>query len=205
MVVDVDPPTWSGAAHTRNLASAALRMTYQLRVHGGHHAGRSGALLAVSREEGVLAAAILHAVMPRPLHVVANEAMMSALPEAVMSAAGDIPSSGPGAVLTQQRALAALVDERLVAVTGSLVPVGYLVAVSGVEVIPVVLRGASGKVPTDPPRPRSRIDVYIAPPVAIRVTGDPLRASTRAAVAEQVRQAVMDAENMATARQGDMR
>jgi hypothetical protein len=26
----VEPPSWSGAAHARNLASAALRMTYRL-------------------------------------------------------------------------------------------------------------------------------------------------------------------------------
>ena len=202
MTVTVDPPSWSGAAHTRNLASAALRMTYQLQVHGGHHVGTSGPLLMVTACEGVLAGSILHAVAPRPLHVVANEAMQQALPDAVMVAAGDIPLSGPAAVLTQRRALAALLDERAVVVAGSRVPVGYLVARTGVAVMPVVLLGATGRVPTDPPRPRSRVDVYFAPPVTVTVAGDPLRARTRAAVTEQVRQLLIDAEELAGRRSG---
>jgi len=69
-------------------------------------------------------------------------------------------------------------------------------------VMPVVLLGALGRVPTDPPRPRSRIDVYYAAPVMIPVHGDPLRTSTRAAVAEQVRQLVSDAEDLAAMRLG---
>ncbi len=114
--------------------------------------------------------------------------MQRTVPDAVMAKAGDLPISGPSAVLTQRRALAALMDERAVVVAGSRVPVGYLVAVSGVAVMPVVLLGAMGRVPTDPPRPRSRIDVYFAPPVTVDVAGDPLRSRTRAAVTEQVRQ-----------------
>lgn len=200
--VAVDPPSWSGAAHIRNLASAALRMTYQLSVHGAHHVGTSGRLLLVTRCEGMLVGSILHAVAPRPVHVVANEAMQRALPDAVMAKAGDVPISGPSAVLTQRRALAALLDERAVVVAGTSVPVGYLVAMSGVAVMPVVLLGAMGRVPTDPPRPRSRIDVYFAPPVTVDVAGDPLRSRTRAAIAEQVRQIVSDAEELAGMRSG---
>jgi hypothetical protein len=202
MAVEVEPPSWSGAAHTRNLASAALRMTYPLRVHGAHHMGTSGPLLLVTRCEGMLAGSILHAVAPRPLHVVANDAMQRAIPDAAMVAAGDVPISGPAAVLTQRRALAALLDERAVAVAGSSVPVGYLVAVAGVAVMPVVLLGAMGRVPTDPPRPRSRIDVFFSPLVTMNVVGDPLRASTRAALTEQVRQLVSDAEELAGMRSG---
>ena len=200
MTVIVDPPSWTGAANARNLASAALRMTYQVRVHGAHHVGTRGSLLMVTGCEGVLAGALLHATAPRPLHVVANEAMNHALPERVLSAAGDIRLTGHGAVLAQRRALAALQDERAVVVAGSAVSVGYLVAVSGVAVMPVVLLGAVGKVPTDPPRPRSRIDVFFAPPVAIEVTGDPLRTATRSAVAERVRQLLADAEELAAMR-----
>jgi len=200
MTVVVDPPSWTAAATARNLASAALRMTYQLNVHGAHFVGTSGPLLLVTRCEGVLTGALLHATAPRPLHVVANEAMNTALPDRVHSAAGDIRLSGPGAVLTQRRARAALEDDRAVVVAGSAAPVGYLVAVSGVAVMPVVLLGAVGRVATDPPRPRSRIDVFYAPPVALTVTGDPLRTTTRAAVEEQVRQLLVDAEELAAMR-----
>ena len=201
-IVEVEPPSWSGAAHARNLASAALRMTYQLRGHGAHHVGRSGAMLLVTQCEGMLAGAVLHAMAPRPLHVLANEAMASTLPDAVLAKAGDIPVALPTAVHAQRSALAALMDERVVVVAGSAVPVGYLVAMSGVPVMPVVLRGADGRVPTDPPRPRSRIDVYFAPAVSVSVPGDPLRASTRAVVTEQVRQLVSDAEDLAARRAG---
>lgn len=200
MVVAVEPPSWTGAANARSLASAALRMTYQLRVHGSHYVGTSGALLMVTSCEGVLAGALLHATAPRPVHVVANEAMNAALPDKVLASAGDVRLTGPAAVLTQRRALAALRDERGVVVAGSTVPVGYLVGVTGVAVMPVVLLGAVGRVATDPPRPRSRIDVFFAPPVTLTVTGDPLRTTTRAAVDEQVRQLLADAEELASMR-----
>ena len=200
MTSAVKTPSWTGAANARNLASAALRMTYRVRAHGAHHVGTSGALLMVTRCEGVLAGALVHATAPRPVHVVANEAMDRALPERALSAAGDIRLTGPAAILTQRRALAALHDERAVVVAGSIVPVGYLVAVTGVAVMPVVLLGAVGRVPTDPPRPRSRIDVFFAPPATLEVSGDPLRTTTRSAVAEQVRQLLADAEELASMR-----
>ena len=145
---------------------------------------------------------MLHAVAPRPLHVVANEAMNEAIRPGLLERSGDIPVASPTAIHAQHVARAALEDERAVVVAGSLVPVGYLVGVTGVDVMPVVLLGADGRVPTDPPRPRSRIDVYFAPAVPVSVPGDPLRASTRAAVAEQVRQIVSDAEDLAVMRSG---
>jgi len=202
MSITVEPPSWTGAAHARNLASAALRMTYRVGVHGAHHVGTSGPLLMVTRCEGVLVGALLHATAPRPIHVMANEAMAQALPEGVLAKSGDIRVEQPTGVAAQRRALAALRDERVVVAAGAAIPVGYLVAVSGVTVMPVVLLGAEGRVPTDPPRPRSRIDVYYSAPVTISIPGDPLRTSTRAAVAEQVRQIVSDAEDIATMRSG---
>jgi 1-acyl-sn-glycerol-3-phosphate acyltransferase len=198
----VPPPSWHAAAHARNLAAAGLRMTYRVRAHGAHHVGTTGALILVTRSEGILVGALLHALAPRPIHVLANEAMSQGIPDAVLARTGDIPVVAPTAVGAQQAALAALADERVVVVAGAAVPVGYLVARTGVDVMPVVLIGADGRVPTDPPRPRSRIDVYFAPAVSVSVPGDPLRASTRAAVTEQVRQIVSDAEDLAAMRAG---
>lgn len=177
-------------------------MTYRLGVHGAHHVGTNGPLLMVTRCEGVLTGALLHATAPRPIHVMANEAMAQAVPEGVLAKSGDIRVSQPTGIQAQRRALAALRDERAVVVAGAAIHVGYLVAVSGVMVMPVVLIGAVGRVPTDPPRPRSHIDVYYTTPVTIAVPGDPLRPSTRAAVAEQVRQLVSDAEDLAAMRLG---
>lgn len=198
----VEPPSWSGAAHARNLASAALRMTYAVRSHGAHHVGTSGPLVMVCRSEGILAGAVLHATVPRPVHVVANEAMSTALRQGMMTKAGVIPVAAPTAVDAQHRALAALEDERAVVVTGTAVPIGYLVAMLQAPVLPVVLLGADGRVPTDPPRPRTRIDAYYFEPVMVDVSGDPLRPATRAAVEEQVRQLVSDAERVAFQRSG---
>lgn len=198
----VKPPSWSGAAHARNIAAPALRMTYQLRQHGAHNVGTSGALLMVCRSEGMLAGAVLHASVPRPVHIVANEAMGRALRQGMMTRAGVIPVVPPTAIEAQRVAIAALEDERAVIVTGGACPTGYIVARTRVPVMPVVLLGAEGRVPTDPPRPRSRIDVYFTEPVEIEVAGDPLHPTTRIAVEEQIRQLVADAEERAALRSG---
>jgi len=205
MIVEQAPPSWHGAAHARNLTSAALRMTYQLRPHGAHQVGTTGPLLMVTRCEGVLAGPFVRALAPRPIHVIANEAMARAVPAGVMAKAGDISSDGPYAITVQRQALSALADERAVLLAGSAVSVGYLAAMSGAPVVAVVLVGADGRVPTDPPRPRSRIDVFFSEPVQLTFPGDPLRSTTRAAAVEQIRQLVADAEKVATMRMGGVR
>ncbi|MBI1350681.1 MAG: hypothetical protein GC156_06130 [Actinomycetales bacterium] len=188
-----EPPSWTGAAHARNLSSAALRLGYSLGVHGAHHVGSIGPLVMVCRGgEGLLAGSILQATVTRPVHVVANEAMGATLGEGVMQKAGMIPVHPPFAIDAQRQAMAAVLDDRAVAVTGSGFPVGYLLAATGAPVMAVTMIGAVGRVPTDPPRPRSRIEVYYAEPVRLAVADDPLRPATRAAVEEQVRQIVAD-------------
>lgn len=202
MSVTEELPSWSGAAHARNLASAAMRVTYRLHPHGAHHADGAGAAILVCSSEGLLAGALMHATVPRPVHVVANAAMMAAIRQGLMAKAGVIPVRDTTAVGAQRAARAALLDERAVAITGSLVNPAYLLGVTGVPLIPVVMLGAEGRVPTDPPRPRSRIDVYFSEPVHVEVDGDPRRSMTRAAVAEQVRQVLADAERAAAVRSG---
>lgn len=194
----IDPPSWTGAANARTLASAALRMSYRLRAHGAHEVGTIGPLVLVTGSEGMLAAAVIHATAPRPLHVLANAAMSAAIPERMLATAGDIPLSGPAAVLSQRRALAGLRDDRAVVVAGAGPWAAYLVAVSGAPVMPVVLMGEQGAVATDPPRPRSRIDVFYAPAVPIEVVGDPIAAATRAHVTERIRQLLVDAQEQAS-------
>ena len=198
----INPPSWSGAAHARNLSAAALRMAYRMNVHGAHHVGTIGPLVMVCRAEGILTGSVLQSTVTRPIHVLANAAMQSTLAEGVLAKAGMIPVVPPFAIDAQRAALAALADDRAVAVTGSHVPVGYLVAASGAPVMPVTILGVDGRVPTDPPRPRSVIDVYFSEPVRLSVTGDPLRPSTRVAVEEQVRQLVADHDELAARRSG---
>lgn len=195
-------PSWSGAAHARSLAATAMRLTYKVHAHGTHHVGTSGAAVLHTRCEGVLAGTVLHATVPRPVHVVANTAMSSALRQGMMTRAGVIPVEAPTAITAQHTARAALDDERAVALTGATIDPAYLLAVSGAPLVPVVLLGVQGRVPTDPPRPRSRIDVYYFEPVEIQVSGDPLNSRVRAGVSEQVRQAMTDAEAIAAVRAG---
>jgi len=156
----------------------------------------------VCRAEGILTGSILQSTVTRPIHVLANAAMQSTLSAGVMAKAGMIPVSLPFAIDAQRAALAALEDDRAVAVTGGDVPVGFLVATSGAAVMPVTILGADGRVATDPPRPRSAIDVYYSEPVDLSVAGDPLLPSTRAALEEQVRQLVADHDELAARRSG---
>jgi hypothetical protein len=201
-VIHVEPPSWTGAAHARNLSSAALRLAYAVRVHGAHQVGTLGPLIMVCRSENVLTGSLLQATVSRPIHVIANDAMTVTLHEGVMAKAGIIPVHGPLAVGAQRQAVAALMDDRAVAVTGHALPVGYLVAATGAPVMAVSIVGAEGRVPTDPPRPRSRIDVYYSEPTTVTTGGDPLRSTTRFAIEERVRQLVADHDQTAMRRSG---
>lgn len=200
--IDRQLPSWTGAAHARNIASAAMRVTYKVHPHAQHHAGVEGPAVLVCRSEGVLVGTLLHATMPRPVHVLANAAMMSALRQGMMAKAGVIPVRDDTAIEAQRLARLALEDGRAVAVTGSAVHPSYLLGMTGAPLVPVVILGGEGRVATDPPRPRSRIDVYYFEPIEVEVDGDPLRAATRASIDEQVRQAMADAEHIAALRSG---
>lgn len=196
------PPSWNGAAHIRNLASIGLRAAYRITAHGAFHVGTSGPLVMVTNCEAAIAGAVLHAVTPRPIHVVANAAMMDIVPPKVMLATGGVPVGGPAAITAQRQALAALADNRAVVLAGRDLPTGYVIAASGAPVLPVVILGADGRRPTDPPGLRTAIDVYFSEPVAVPIGGDPLRSTTRMAVSEYVRQLVADAEEIAWRRAG---
>lgn len=195
-------PSWTGAAHARNIASAAMRVSYKVHPHGIHHVGTTGPAILVCRSEGVLTGALLHATVPRPVHVVANAAMMAALRQGMMAKAGVIPVRDDTAIEAQHTARAALADDRAVALTGTTIDPSYLLAVTGAPLVPVVMLGAEGRVPTDPPRPRSRIDVYCFDPVTVSVGGDPLNSAVRADVGEQLRQVMADAHEIAAVRSG---
>lgn len=199
---DEELPSWTGAAHARNLASAAMRVSYKVHPHGSHHVGTRGPAVLVCRSEGVLTGALLHATVPRPVHVVANAAMMAALRQGMMAKAGVIPVRDDTAIEAQHAARAALADDRAVALTGTSIDPSYLLAVTGAPLVPVVMLGVEGRVATDPPRPRSRIDVYYFDPVQVAVEGDPLNSGVRAGVGEQVRQVMADAHDVAAVRSG---
>lgn len=187
-------PSQSAAATARNLVRPVMRALYRIEVDGAGHLAGPGPLVVVTRCEALLATAVLHAIAPRPTHVVGNAAEAVAVPRRLASLVGDLVASSAAAVDVQQRARAALVEGRIVAVAGSAVSAAYLVATTAAPVVPVAIDGADGAVGIDPPRPRSRIRVRVLAPVTIGVPGDPLRATTRAAVHEQIRQLLADAD-----------
>jgi len=195
-------PSWFAAAHTRNLASLVLHRLYRLQAHGSFHVGTEGPLVLVVPSRSPLAGLMVQAVAPRPVHVVAQAEPDATLPAGLVRATGGIAVDTPTAIAAQHDARAALEDGRAVAVCGSTDAVPYLVSTTHAPVMPVVLLGADGRLAADPPAPRTRIDAYFVPPVHVEVPGDPLRTTTRAAVAEQVRQLVADATDHARRRAG---
>lgn len=195
-------PSWYAAAHTRNLAGLVLSRAYRLRAYGAFHLGTEGPLVVVVPDETVLAGLLVQAVAPRPVHVMANDAMSAVLPGGFVRATGTIPVASPAGVDAQHAAREALEDGRAVAVCGARVSAAYLVAVTAAPVAVVTILGAEGRVPTDPPPPRTQIDVYASAPVRIEAGGEPLRATTRQAVEERIRQVTADANEQARRRAG---
>ena len=195
-------PAWYAAAHARNLGAAALRMVYRLQGHGMHALGTQGPLIVVCPSEAVLAAPVLIALAPRPIHVLPNAALSTVASPTVLERIGAIAVHAPTAIDAQRSALQALNDGRAVAVVGSQVDPGWLLAMSGAPLVVVTLLGESGAVSTDPPRPGARIQAYAFGPVSVEIPGDPLRTSVREAVGERVRQSVADATEWAERRAG---
>jgi hypothetical protein len=195
-------PSWRGAAHVRNLSSTGLRWAYRMQAFGAHHIGTSGRVIVLCPSEGVLAGPLLQAISPRPIHVVANAAMIKALPPRVLEATGGLVPVGATAIRAQLSAADALADGRVVAVVGSQVDPAWLVAMSHAPVVCVTLVGEQGRVSTDPPRIGSPIRAYVSAQHRLPTLGDPLRASTRAAVTEKLRQVTTDADDQALRRAG---
>lgn len=212
---EIAPPSWSGAAHARNLVGLALRAAYRIRVHGLHRVPLDGPLLLVANHTGPLDGPVLLGTAPRPVHVVDD---VSAWPPVVARAAragGAIPTGrDPLGRDALAAAVAALADpDRAVAVFPEGVPgpgdarqvrpgVGYLVARTGVAVLPVAVLGGRGRNPVDPPRPRSVVEVVYGDPVVIPVAGDPRRRRVCGVAAEAVRQLLADHVAAAVARTG---
>ena len=195
-------PSWRGAAHVRNLSATGLRWAYRLQAYGAHQIDTRGRVIVLCPSEGVLAGLLLQAISPRPIHVVANAAMVAAFPARVLESTGGLVPVGTTALGAQLAAADALADGRAVAIVGSLVNPAWLVAMSHAPVVCVTLVGEQGKVPTDPPRIGSPIRAYVSAQHRLPTLGDPLRASTRAAVTEKLRQVMTDADDQALRRAG---
>lgn len=130
------------AAHARNIWGLTLRALYRLDVYG--KAAITEPTLVCFTSAGPLTVPALRAAMPRPVHVLGV----------------DIPFESPG-ISAAREGIAALERGQLVAGHPDDPVVAYLAARSGAALCPVVVIGAHGRIPSDPPRPGRRIAVHI--------------------------------------------
>lgn len=189
------------AANARTLGGPAVRMLYRIEVFGVHELPARGPLLVVGDQPELLAGTVIKAVAPRPMHVIASEAVARVMPPGVIGLAGDIVNPAPG-ISAAEEALSLLECGEAVVVLGDQPAVGYLAAASRAPIATVAVFGAAGRVPTDPPALRTRIDVRFGPATQIEVPGDPLELAVIRGVGEQVRQHLADARAVAWARHG---
>lgn len=188
------------AANARSLGGPLVRAAYPIEVWGVHLLPTRGPLIIAGDHPEFLAASAVKAVAPRPLHSIATLGV-AGLPPAVQRAMGDIPVEHPG-IGAAAEAIDLLAEGAAVLALGGLPSLGYLAAASGAPVATVVVLGAAGRVPTDPPALRTRIEVRFGAAAACDATGDPVSMATIRAVGEQIRQRVADAQAEAYARHG---
>lgn len=188
----------SRAAHARNIGALLARTAYRVEVHGRHHVPAHGPALLVGSDLNLFSAVIVTSVACRPIHTLAPGAFAQR---------GDIPVISPG-IAAAQWALELLSAGAAIMVTADVPPLGYLLAHGSVPIIPVVVIGGSGKVADDPPRLRSKIEVYFCAPHTIEAkasefdTSDPCALRVVQGLSERVRQLTSDAINECGRRSG---
>ncbi|PHX60806.1 MAG: hypothetical protein CK552_03975 [Actinobacteria bacterium] len=186
------------AAHSRNIGALLARAAYRIEVHGRHHVSADGPALLVGSGLNLFSAAIVASVACRPIHTLAPGASAQL---------GDISVIPPG-IGAAQWALELLAAGAAIMVTADVPPIGYLLAHGSVPITPVVVIGGQGKVADDPPRLRSKIEVYFCAPHTIEAsasefdTSDPCALRVVQGLSERVRQVMSDARNESGRRSG---
>ena len=186
------------AAHSRNIGALLARTAYRIEVHGRHHVPAHGPALLVGSDLNLFSAAIVASVACRPIHTLAPGALAQL---------GDIPVISPG-IAAAQWALELLSAGAAIMVSADVPPLGYLLAHGSVPITLVVVIGGSGKVADDPPRLRSKIEVYFCAPHTIEAkasefdTSDPCALRVVQGLSERVRQLTSDARNECGRRSG---
>lgn len=193
--------TLRAAANARNLIGPLVRAAYPTEVWGAHDVPAHGPVLIVGDQPELLAGALIKAAAPRPVHVIASPSVMQAIPAQILRAGGDIPTLGPG-IGAAVDALEVLADGGAVVALAGGPSAGYLAAASGAPIGTVVVFGAAGRVATDPPGLRRRIEVRFGPAAPIGIDGDPCAMETIRAAGERIRQRLADARDQAWARHG---
>ncbi|CAB4716338.1 unannotated protein [freshwater metagenome] len=186
------------AAHSRNIGALLARAAYRVEVHGRHHVPTSGPVMLVGSDLNLFSAAIVASVACRPIHTLIPGALAQR---------GDIPVISPG-IAAARWALELLEAGAAIMVTTDVPPLGYVLAHGSVSITPVVVIGGSGKVADDPPRLRSKIEVYFCAPSTIPGSAsefgssDPCAFRVVQGLSERVRQLTSDARNESARRSG---
>jgi 1-acyl-sn-glycerol-3-phosphate acyltransferase len=185
-------------ASARNLLGPLVRSTYRVRVAGGHSVPGQGGVLVLSTYSGIFDSMILATNLTRPVAVLVGE---GGVPPTWRQAIGRIvvPAERPGEALREAVGLlrsghaVAMFPEGCAGAGGDFgAGAAYLQARTGVPVVPVALIGSAGSRPTDPPRPRSTIDVVVGESFTPPAVKDSARRAEVAAIAEQMRQRFTD-------------
>lgn len=174
------------------MSGPALKALYKIDAKGSDLVPLTGPLIFLIEGDGLLVVPILKALTPRPVHVIVGGALGQVLAGHSSGFSGDLTFIPPGFEAAQE-ALSYLTAGQAVGIMGQFAPLGFLVAMTGVSVQPVIITGAGGKVATDPPRPRSKVGILYEAPLQISPNGDPCALATIQQVGEQVRQARVDA------------
>lgn len=207
---------FSAVATTRNLLGPLVRTAYRIYVSGAHHVPARGGLLLIANHPGIADATLLAAAAPRPVRVVSEAGALGGAWSMLSVATGRIVVSGDeGAPTALRQAIAAIADGEAVGMfpegplpsidephrAASLGP-AYVQVRTGAVVVPVALLGSHGRRPTDPPAPRSAVDVVFGEPFGLPAPADPLSRAAIVDVAETMRQRLADHVMTARARTG---
>lgn len=207
----------SGPASARNLVGPALHSLYRIRLGGAHLLPARGGVLLVANHEGIIDATLLAVAGPRPVRVVSEGGTlpgvwrrMSGLTGRIVIAGADDAPAGLRAAcsaLAEGEAVGMFpmgpLPESLSEEPRAMLPgVAYVQVTTGVPVVPVALLGTHGDRPTDPPVPRSTIDIVVGDPFQPVMSGDPRARATILDVAEVIRQHLTDHMCVAMRRTG---
>lgn len=199
-------PSRRGAAHSRNLAWAAMKRMYRIDVHNSDLVPRHGRVIVAGSQVAAVDGSVLFAATPRPLHMLSNSKLFVGALGSVMRSAGAIERNPAGAdVVAFRQCVSVLERGGAIGMFPEPAPgsgtfqsiehhIAYLQAHSNAPVVPAVILGTfptSGN-PENFPRLRSHIDVVFGEPVPSVMIGDIDFRATVASLAERLRQRLAD-------------
>lgn len=196
----------------RAFGGRLARLLFRVRIVGGQHVPRTGAVLLAGNHSGFVDGPLVFLLAPRPAALLAKAEIFLAPFRAFFLAVGLIPvERGTPDRAALKASLAALAAGHAVAVfpegtrgSGAFTDItdglAYLALRSAAPVVPIAVLGTAQAWPhgNRPPKLRAPVHLVFGPPLTVDVTGDVRARSTVAAAAEQLRQALAEHVQRAT-------